>query len=217
MIAHSVKTPIKHIRRYLKHIFFDHHFITGCTLNTTPPSDARLKTHRTPKNHIPRTPFTHSTCAPVWVPIPAWRQLFRPITVGSIGPVTRTPPVPATAAPRARITSIFSGSSLYQDSTGTGIGTHSCRDSNPDDRYQYIPVERKILWQRRPTLQPQDLRSQLQPQNCQSLPVRLPQSARLCCPVRATSGRTTTGKPSLHGTPEEKGQAHAPKAGAKAA
>ena len=39
---------------------------------------------------------------------------------GPIEPAARTPPVPAAAAPRARITSFFSGSS---PPTGTGIGT----------------------------------------------------------------------------------------------
>ena len=57
-------------------------FITGGTLNTTPPSDVRLKTYQTPKHHSRWTPFTHNTHAPVWIPVPAWRQLLRPITVG---------------------------------------------------------------------------------------------------------------------------------------
>ena len=80
------------------------------------------------------------------------------------------------------------------------------------------PTKRKKLWQQRPTLQPQDPRPRQQLQYCQPLPVRLsPQAARRCCPVSATSGRTTTRKPTLHGAPEEEGQAHVPKAGAKAA
>ena len=33
-------------------IFFDRHFITGGTLNTTPHSDVRLKIYQTPKYHI---------------------------------------------------------------------------------------------------------------------------------------------------------------------
>ena len=51
-------------------------------MNTTPPPDVRLKTYQTPKYQTRWTPFTHNTRAPVWIPVPAWRQLLRPITVG---------------------------------------------------------------------------------------------------------------------------------------
>ena len=51
-------------------------------MNTTPPSDVHLKTYQTPKDHTRWTPFTHNTHAPLWIPVPAWRQLLRPITVG---------------------------------------------------------------------------------------------------------------------------------------
>ena len=46
--------PQKHTRGCIFRIFFDRHFITGGTLNTTPPSDVRLKTYRTPKKYHTR-------------------------------------------------------------------------------------------------------------------------------------------------------------------
>ena len=57
----------------------------------------------------------------VWIPVPAWRQLLRPITMGRSTSAALTSAVPGTccvaaAAPRARITSSFNG---FTPLTGT--------------------------------------------------------------------------------------------------
>ena len=70
-------------------------------MNTTPPSDVRLKTYQNPKYHTRWTPFTHNTHAPVWIPAPAWRHLLRPIPVGrqSLRPGPPRLPVPVLVLP----------------------------------------------------------------------------------------------------------------------
>ena len=100
-------------------IFFDRHFITGGTLNTTPPSDVGLETYQNPKYHTRGTPFTHNTGMDTGNSMEATATAAAHHS-GPIEPAARTPPVPAAAASRARITSFFSGSSLP---TGTGTGT----------------------------------------------------------------------------------------------
>ena len=88
-------------------LFFHGHFITGGVIS--PPSEVRLKTAPdfkviTPGGH------QHPQHAPAWIPVPAWKQLLRPIkAVGRLSLRPR-PPVPAAAAPRTRITCFFPGS-----------------------------------------------------------------------------------------------------------
>ena len=165
-------------------------FITGGTLNTTPPSDVRLKTYQTPKHHSRWTPFTHNTHAPVWIPVPAWRQLLRLITVGqsSLRPGSH----PYLLLPRLERGSrrFFPGPPRLP----VPVLVLPVLPWLKPRRRVPVPVKRKKLWQKRPTLQPQGLRPRQQLPNRQ--PLRLPQAARRCCPVRATSGWTTTGKAS---------------------
>ena len=72
----------------------------------------------------------HSSSTPtgMGIPVPAWRKLLHPITVGrSSLPVAPTPPVPTAAAPPARLTS-FRVRPAYRY-----WYFHSCRGSSPDD------------------------------------------------------------------------------------
>ena len=73
---------------------------------------------------------------------------------GPIEPAARTPPVPAAAAPRARITSFFSGSS---PPTGTGTGTATPAVAQTLTTSTTTGESRKV-WQKRPTRQPQGLK-----------------------------------------------------------
>ena len=59
--------------------FFDHHFITLGTLNTTSPTGNALKKYQTPKLSRRLVDTIHPQRAPVWTP--AWRQQLCPITV----------------------------------------------------------------------------------------------------------------------------------------
>ena len=90
-------------------------------MNTTAPSEVRLKTYQTLKYHIRWTSFTHNTHALVRIPVHHGGNCCGPHS-GPIEPAARTPPVPAAAAPRARITSFFSGS-FPPTGTGTGAAT----------------------------------------------------------------------------------------------
>ena len=72
---------------------------------------------------------------------------------GPIAPAARTPPVPAAAAPRARITSLLSGS-ILPTGTGTGTATPAVAQTPTTG---ISTREEKMLWQQHPTLQPQGL------------------------------------------------------------
>ena len=97
--------------------FFDCHFITGPTLNATPPTEVLKKTSNASLiNHSPTTRTGVLDTPACW--IPAWRQLLHPIKVG------RTSQRPA-PAPQATITSVVAGSArlryvtYYWYTTGT--------------------------------------------------------------------------------------------------
>ena len=170
----------------------------------------RPSLYQTPKYHTRWTPFTHNTHAPVWLPVPAWRQLLRPITVGRSS--LRPGPHRYLLLPRLERGShrFFSGSPRLP----VPVLVLPLLPWLKPRRRVPVPVKRKKLWQKRPTLQPQGLRPRQQLPNRQ--PLRLPQAARRCCPVRATSGWTTTGKASSR-SPRRRAKANLRKAGAKAA
>ena len=109
---------------------------------------------------------------------------------GPSEPAARTPPTPAAAAPRARITAFFPESS---PSTGTGNVTATLAVAQTPTTGTSTG-EGKKFWQKHTTLQPKGLRRRQQLPNRQ--PLRLPHAARRCCPVRATSCWTMTGRAS---------------------
>ena len=78
------------------------------------------ETYQTPKYHTRWTPFTHNYARTGMDTGTSMEATAAAHHSGPIEPAARTPPVPAAAAPRARITSFFSGSS---PPTGTGTGT----------------------------------------------------------------------------------------------
>ena len=88
-------------------------------MNTTPPSDVGLETYQNPKYHTRGTPFTHNSGMDTGNSMEATATAAAHHS-GPIEPAARTPPVPAAAASRVRITSFFSGSS---PPIGTGTGT----------------------------------------------------------------------------------------------
>ena len=120
MIAYPscIPPPYKSTPGGIYIFFFDRHLISGGKLDTTPPSDVRLKTYQTPKYNTRWTPFTHNTHAPVSIPLPAWRQLLRPIAGGRS---SLRPGHTGTCCCRASSEDhvVFSGSS---PPTGTGPG-----------------------------------------------------------------------------------------------
>ena len=105
-----------------------------------------------------------------------------------------TSPVAAAAAPRSTMMSFFSGTSAI---TGTGTNVYHVSYVRRIPRTRLlvpvpVPAKHPQLLRQRPTRQPKGPRPRRQQPNRQ--PLRLRQAARPCRPVRATSGRTTTGK-----------------------
>ena len=124
------------------------------------------ETYQTPKYHTRWTPFTHNTHAPVWIPVPAWRQLLRPITVGRSS--LRPGPHRYLLLPRLERGSrrFFPGPPCLP----LPVLVLSLLPWLNPRRREPLPVKRKKLWQKRPTLQPQGLRPRQQLPNRQPLP-----------------------------------------------
>ena len=73
--------------------FFDHHFITGCMLNTTPPRESLNMVQNSKISHR-LVDTIHPQRAPVWTPA-SRQQKPCPITVVRTGLRPQPPPVPA--------------------------------------------------------------------------------------------------------------------------
>ena len=138
-------------------------------MNTTPPPDARLKTYQTPKYQTRWTPFSHNTHVPVWIPVPAWRHLLRPITVGRSS--LRPGPHRYLLLPRLK-----RGSRRFLPCPPRLPVPVLVLPLLPWLKLQRrvpAPVKCKKLWQKRSTLQPQGLRPRQQLPNRQPLPHHL--------------------------------------------
>ena len=157
------------------------------TLNTTHLSDARLK-HIEPS--IRWTPSVRNTRAPVWIPVPAWRRPLRPITARRSS--LRPGPLHHLLLPHLERWSrrFFPGRPRLPVPV---LVLPLLSWVKPRWRVP-VSAKREKLWQQRRTPRPQGLRPVQRLQDWQ--PLRLPQAARRCCPLRATSSRTTTRKPS---------------------
>ena len=102
---------------------------------------------------------------------------------GPIEPAARTPPVPVAAAPRARITSFFSGSS---PPTGTGTGIPTPAVAHTPTRGTSTGEAQKALAEA-PT-------GPETPAAAPESPATTTPTSGDTMPARATSGWTTTGK-----------------------
>ena len=151
-------------------------------------------------------PFTiYDQPAPVWTP--AWRQLPRPLTVGRTS--LRLRPHLWLLLPRlGRRSCRFSLGPARLPELALTL-SRLLRPPCPKPRLLVpvsVPAKHPQLLQQRPTRQPKGLSPRRQQPNCQ--PLRLRQAARLCCPGRATSGRTTMGKPSSQSPRRQRARGH---------
>ena len=139
-------------------------YLRGCV-------DYRTSFGRTPENISKSkvshwwTPFTHNTHAPLRIPVSAWRQLLRPITVGRSSLRPRTYRYLLLPHPERGTRRFVPGPPRLP----VPVLVLPLLPWLKPRRRVPIPVKRKKLQQKRPTLQPQSLRPRQQHTNRQPL------------------------------------------------
>ena len=169
------------------------------------------ETYQTPKYHTRWTPFTHNYARTGMDTGTSMEATAAAHHSGPIEPAARTPPVPAAAAPRARITSFFSGSS---PPTGTGTGTATPAVAQTPTTGTSTGEAQKALAEAPNT-------SATGPETPAAAPespaTTTPTSGETMLPGETRVAGQRRGRP-LHGAPVEEGQeANLRKAGAEAA